>query len=296
MSSCAPGLAALAGWKTWHDPKVRYGIKTAPQHCTWEEMLDIWTLADQAEVFESAWNFDHFYPLVGDVEGPCMEAWVTLSALAHATSRIRIGCMVNGIHYRHPAVVANMAATLDIISNGRLDLGLGAGWHEVESAAYGIDLGTLTERFDRFDEGVEIIDSLLTKQRTSFEGRYFTVHDALCEPKPLQSPRPPIVIGGGGERRTLRTVARFAQHWNLSFADPATFIHKRGVLLEHCAAVGRDPADITCSVQIAYRADQDPQEAAEQAGALFEVGVDVVIFTLRTPYGAGAVSALADAL
>jgi F420-dependent oxidoreductase-like protein len=275
---------------------MRYGIKTAPQHCTWQEMLDIWTLADQGDVFESAWNFDHFYPLVGDVTGPCMEGWVTLAALAQATERIRIGCMVNGIHYRHPAVVANMAATLDIVSNGRLDLGLGAGWHEDESAAYGIPLGSLTERFDRFDEGVEAIDGLLTAATTDFDGKYFQLKDARCEPKPMQRPRPPMVIGGGGERRTLRTVARWAQHWNLPFADPARFTHKREVLLGHCEAVGRDPRKITTSVQIAFEAEQDPAEAVDQAAALFDAGVDVVIFTLRTPYRVSTVEALSAAL
>ena len=275
---------------------MRYGIKTAPQHCTWQEMLDIWTLADEGDVFESAWNFDHFYPLVGDVEGPCMEGWVTLSALAQATSRIRIGCMVNGIHYRHPAVVANMAATLDVVSGGRLDLGLGAGWHEGESSAYGIALGSLTERFDRFDEGVEVIDSLLTNRTTSFSGHYFQLENALCEPKPVQRPRPPIVIGGGGEKRTLRTVARFAQHWNLPFADPDRFSQKLEVLLGHCQNENRDPAEITRSVQIALEPDQDPGRAAEEAAALGEAGVDVVIFTLRTPYRVATVEALSDVL
>ncbi len=275
---------------------MRYGIKTAPQHCTWQEMLDIWTLADQGEVFESAWNFDHFYPLAGDVTGPCMEGWVTLAALAQATNRIRIGCMVNGIHYRHPAVVANMAASLDIVSEGRLELGLGAGWHEGESTAYGIDLGTLTERFDRFDEGVEIIDSLLTKQSTTFDGKYFQITDALCEPKPVQGPRPPIVIGGGGEKRTLRTVARWAQHWNLPFAKPDQFTHKNEVLLGHCEAVDRNPTEITRSVQIALTPDQDPNEAVAQAQALGEVGVELVIFTLRTPYRVETVEALTNAI
>ncbi len=275
---------------------MRYGIKTAPQHCTWQEMLDIWTLADQGEVFESAWNFDHFYPLAGDVTGPCMEGWVTLAALAQATNRIRIGCMVNGIHYRHPAVVANMAASLDIVSEGRLELGLGAGWHEGESTAYGIDLGTLTERFDRFDEGVEIIDSLLTKQSTTFDGKYFQITDALCEPKPVQGPRPPIVIGGGGEKRTLRTVARWAQHWNLPFAKPDQFTHKNEVLLGHCEAVDRNPTEITRSVQIALTPDQDPNEAVDQAQALGEVGVELVIFTLRTPYRVETVEALTNAI
>lgn len=275
---------------------MRYGIKTAPQHCTWQEMLDIWTLADQGDVFESAWNFDHFYPLVGDPTGPCMEGWVTLSALANATSRIRVGCMVNGIHYRHPAVVANMAATLDIVSGGRFELGLGAGWHEDESAAYGIPLGTLKERFDRFDEGVEIIDSLLTRETTDFDGDYFTITDARSEPKPIQSPRPPLVIGGGGEKRTLRTVAKYADHWNLSFAKPHHFTKKHEVLLGHCETVGRNPDEITKSVQLGFEADQDPAEAVELSAALFEVGADVVIFTLRTPYRVATVEALSEAL
>ncbi len=275
---------------------MRYGIKTAPQQCAWQELLDIWTFADQAEVFESAWNFDHFYPLSGDPEGPCMEGWVTLSALAQATSRIRIGCMVNGIHYRHPAVVANMAASLDIVAGGRLDLGLGAGWHEGESSAYGIELGSLTERFDRFDEGVEIIDQLLTQHTTSFAGDYFTLENALCEPKPVQNPRPPIVIGGGGERRTLRTVARHAQHWNLPFATPEIFTQKRTVLAGHCEVVGRELEDITCSVQIALQADQDPRSAVDEAAALFDAGADVIIFTLRNPYSVAVVERLAEVL
>ena len=275
---------------------MRYGIKTAPQHCTWREMLDVWTLVDQGAIFESAWNFDHFYPLVGDPTGPCMEAWTTLSALAQATSRIRVGCMVNGMHYRHPAVVANMAASLDIISDGRFELGLGAGWHEDESAAYGIPLGTLKDRFDRFDEGVEIIDSLLTNTTTDFDGEYFTITDARSEPKPVQSPRPPLVIGGGGEKRTLKTVAMYADHWNLPFAKPHHFEHKHEVLLQHCADVGRDPGEITKSVQIGFEADQDPAEAVQHSAALFEVGVDVVIFTLRTPYRVSTVEALSEAL
>jgi len=275
---------------------MRYGIKTAPQHCTWQEMLDIWRLADDIELFESAWNFDHFYPLVGDTDGPCMEAWVTLSALAQATTRIRVGAMVNGIHYRHPAVVANMAASLDIVSGGRLDLGLGAGWHEDESAAYGIRLGGLKERFDRFDEGVEVVVNMLSQETTDFAGEFFQITGARCEPKGPQSPHPPIVIGGGGEKRTLRTVARWAQHWNLSFATPESFVQKNEVLLGHCEAIGRDEAEITRSVQIALHAEDDPSEAADQAAALFAAGVEVVIYTMRTPYTTKAVEALAAKL
>ncbi|MFL2556424.1 MAG: LLM class F420-dependent oxidoreductase [Arenicellales bacterium] len=275
---------------------MRFGIKTAPQHTSWGDMLDVWRAADEVELFETAWNFDHFYPLQGDKNGPCLEAWVTLSALAQATSRIRIGCMVNGVPYRHPALVANMAASLDIVSGGRLELGLGAGWNEQETKAYGIDLLPMGQRMDRFEEAVEVIDSLLVHEITTFQGKYFQLEQARCEPKGPQQPRPPIVIGGGGEKRTLRIAARFAQHWNLPFATPEVFHKKNEILLAHCEAVGRDSSLIMRSVQIESTADQDPAEVAENAAALFAVGVDQVILTLRTPYRAERVAALAKAL
>ena len=275
---------------------MRFGIKTAPQHTSWGDMLNVWRAADEVELFETAWNFDHFYPLQGDKNGPCLEAWVTLSALAQATSRIRIGCMVNGVPYRHPALVANMAASLDIVSGGRLELGLGAGWNEQETKAYGIDLLPMGQRMDRFEEAVEVIDSLLAHEITTFQGKYFQLEQARCEPKGPQRPRPPIVIGGGGEKRTLRIAARFAQHWNLPFATPEVFHKKNEILLAHCEAVGRDSSLIMRSVQIESTADQDPAEVAENAAALFAVGVDQVILTLRTPYRAERVAALAKSL
>ena len=275
---------------------MRFGIKTAPQHTSWGDMLDVWRTADEVELFETAWNFDHFYPLQGDKNGPCLEAWVTLSALAQATSRIRIGCMVNGVPYRHPALVANMAASLDIVSGGRLELGLGAGWNEQETKAYGIDLLPMGQRMDRFEEAVQVIDSLLVHEITTFQGKYFQLEQARCEPKGPQQPRPPIVIGGGGEKRTLRIAARFAQHWNLPFATPEVFHKKNEILLAHCEAVGRDASLIMRSVQIESTADQDPAEVADSAAALFAVGVDQVILTLRTPYRAERVVALAKSL
>jgi F420-dependent oxidoreductase-like protein len=275
---------------------MQFGIKTAPQHTSWEEMVDVWRAADEIELFESAWNFDHFYPLVGDLDGPCMEAWVTLAALARETSRIRVGCMVNGTPYRHPAVLANMAASLDIVSDGRLDLGLGAGWNQHEADAYGIDLLPMGQRMDKFEEAVEVIVRLLSSESTTFEGKYFQLTEARCEPKGPQRPAPPIVIGAAGEKRSLRIAARFAQHWNLPFAKPDVFRHKHEVLLGHCEAVGRDASEIMCSVQIAFGADQDASEAADQAARLFEAGVDMVIFTLRTPYRAARVPELAKAL
>src|SRR5579875_2423178 len=161
---------------------MRFAIKTRPEHTTWEQIRDVWVAADTIPLFESAWNWDHFYPLTGDMAGPNLEGWTTL---AQATRRIRLGCQVTGMIYRHPAVLANMAATVDIISDGRLELGLGAGWNEEETAAYGIDLPPLKERFDRFDEGVEAIACLLELETTTLHGQYIRLTDARCEPKPV---------------------------------------------------------------------------------------------------------------
>jgi F420-dependent oxidoreductase-like protein len=275
---------------------MNFGIKTPPQHCSWQEMLDVWRATDQVDVFTSCWNFDHFYPLVGDPQGPCMEAWVTLTALATNTHRVRIGAMVQGMPYRHPAVTANMAASLDIVSDGRLNLGLGAGWHEQECAAYGIDLLPMKQRMDRFEEGVQVIRALLRDATTSFSGEHFQLGQARCEPKGPQPGGPPIVIGGGGEKRTLRIAALYADHWNLPFATPDQFRQKHEVLQAHCVDVGRNVDDIECSVQIALPADQDPRESADQASALGAAGVNTVIFTLRNPYRAEVIEPLGKAL
>ncbi len=140
---------------------MRFAFKTSPQNTTWAEMLPIWQTADDIEVYESGWTFDHFYPIFSDSTGPCLEGWITLTALAQATKRLRVGVLVTGIHYRHPAVLANMASALDIVSGGRLELGIGAGWNEEESGAYGIELGSIKERFDRFEEACEVLTGLL---------------------------------------------------------------------------------------------------------------------------------------
>ena len=154
----------------------RHAIKTPPHHASWPEYLAIWQAADEFEVFESAWNWDHFYPLAPPYDGPNLEGWTMLAALAQATTRIRLGAMVNGMHHRHPAVTANMAATLDHISNGRFELGMGAGWNFMESDAYGIDLGPLRDRSDRLEEGMEVIVKLLTETTTTHKGRFFELH------------------------------------------------------------------------------------------------------------------------
>ena len=274
-----------------------YAIKTPPQHGSWDEFLDTWRAVDEIELFDSAWNFDHFYPLTEPLDGTCLEGWTMLAALAQATTRVKIGSMVNGMHYRHPAVTANMAATVDHISGGRLQLGLGAGWMEPESNAYGIPLGSLKERSDRFEEGVEVVVSLLENEHTTFSGQYYELADARCEPKPIQRPHPPIVIGGKGKTRTLRTAARFADHWDYTF--PSTIEEWQehdDVLRTHCQAVGRDQSEILRSIHLAFSPDSNVDELAAQAQPFFDAGVGLVIYSMRGPYSATEVERLAGAL
>lgn len=276
---------------------IEYAVKTPPQHGDWNEYLDVWRAADQIEIFTHAWNFDHFYPLVGDPTGTCLESWTMLSALAQATSRIRIGSMVNGMHYRHPAVTASAAATLDIISGGRFALGLGAGWFEPESEAYGIHLGTVKERMDRFEEGTEVIVSLLTQEHTDYHGKFYDLTNARCEPKGVQKPHPPIAIGGTGRKRTMKIAAKYAQQWDALFAESTDeFRELNQVLDDHCATVGRDPKEITRSVHLAWAADADPQQLADQAAEFVEAGVQQVIFSMRAPYRADVLEPLANAI
>ena len=275
---------------------MRFAFKTAPQHTTWADMLAVWREADDIDLFESGWTFDHFYPIFSDSTGPCLEGWVTLSALAQATHRLRLGVMVAGNVYRHPAVLANMAATLDVISDGRLELGLGAGWNEEETAAYGIDLPPLKERFDRFDEACWVVLALLTNTTTDYDGRYYKLTAARCEPKPVQLPHPPLCIGGGGEKRTLRTVARFAQHWNVPGGGVEIFKHKRDVLHAHCADLGRDPAEIETSTHLRFSADRTIGDLVDEAAAFAEAGMDLGVVALAPPHDPKVLTPLAEAL
>ncbi|HEY2565218.1 MAG TPA: LLM class F420-dependent oxidoreductase [Acidimicrobiales bacterium] len=273
---------------------MRFAFKTAPQHTTWTDMLEVWRAADDIDVFESGWTFDHFYPIFSDTTGPCLEGWTTLIALAQATRRLRLGTLVTGIHYRHPAVLANMAATLDIISEGRLELGIGAGWNEQESGAYGIELGTPRQRSDRFEEACQVLIGLLSQETTTFAGRYYQLVDARNEPKGVQRPHPPICVGGSGERRTLLTAARFAQHWNFVGGTPDEFARKREVLHSHCRDIGRDPGEILLSSHVMF--DGDAAATAGAAAALGEVGVELGIVHIRPPHTPAVLEPLAKAL
>jgi F420-dependent oxidoreductase-like protein len=275
---------------------MRFAFKTSPQNTTWDEMLSVWKEADDIDLFESGWTFDHFYPIFSDSTGPCMEGWITLTALAQATTRLRMGTLVTGIHYRHPAVLANMATSLDIVSHGRLELGIGAGWNEEESSAYGIELGGPKERSDRFEEACEVLVGLLSQETTDFFGSYYQLTSARCEPKPVQRPHPPIVIGGNGEKRTLRTTARFAQHWNYLGGTPEEFARKRDVLHAHCRDIGRDPREITLSSHIRLGQDGDPSPVVDEAAALGEQGLDLAIVYLPPPHTPKVLEPLAQAL
>jgi F420-dependent oxidoreductase-like protein len=238
---------------------------TAGQGTPWDTLRGLWEAADEIPLWESAWTGDHFYPFLSDPSGPCLEGWISLAALAQRTTRLRLGVLVSGMPHRHPAVLAKMAAALDITSGGRLELGLGAAWYQAECDAYGIDFGSVRERMDRFAEGVEVIDRLLTAASTTFSGRYYRLADARCEPRPLQRPRPPIVIGGTGERRTAAAVARWADHWNLGFTRPQDVPGKLAALARHCAEFGRDPGEIDISVVVRTAGRAGPRDLAEVA-------------------------------
>ncbi|GAA3547913.1 LLM class F420-dependent oxidoreductase [Amycolatopsis ultiminotia] len=275
---------------------MRFAFKTSPQDTVWADMLAVWQAADEIELFESGWTFDHFYPIFSDPTGPCLEGWVTLTALAQATKRLRVGTLVSGIHYRHPALLANMAATLDIVSGGRLEIGIGAGWNEEESGAYGMRLGPAKERSDRFEEACEVLVGLLTNETTTFQGEYYQLTDARCEPKAVQRPHPPLCIGGSGEKRTLRTTAKYAQHWNFVGGTAEEFTHKRDVLHRHCADLGRDPGEITLSAHVRLSPEADYAKLAADVEALGEAGLDLAIIYLPPPHTPAVLEPLVKAL
>jgi F420-dependent oxidoreductase-like protein len=272
---------------------ITFGIKTAPQHTTYEAILKVWQQADENPAFDHAWLFDHYAPIFSGVDGPCLEGWTTLAALAAETNRIRLGLMVTGNTYRHPAVLASIAATVDIVSNGRLDLGIGAGWNEYEHSSMGIPLYKPGERIRRLDEACQIIKQLFTQDLTTFDGRYYQLKDARREPKPVQKPHPPILIGGSGEQLTLRVVAKHANIWNFVAGPIDVFHHKLDVLKQHCEAVDRDFDTIDLSTQVRVNYD-DLSEARERTQTFIDAGANHFVYTLSYPYPDDIVSRLAD--
>jgi len=290
-----------------------FGVHTGQQDCSLQELRRLWRFVDGAG-FDWLSVWDHFYeapPIDGN--SPCFETVSALTLLAADTTRVRIGCLVFCVSYRHPAVLAKALATIDHVSNGRLEAGLGAGWHEQEYRDYGIAFPSISVRQDQLEEAVQIIRSMLTQDATTFAGRHFQVLNARCNPKPMQK-RVPLWIGGGGEKRTLRTAARYADGWNIAYVTPEVFRQKSQVLDQWCEKEGRDPATLTRTINLGFYLKTDaaaaederrrrlagwgpmaqmfeggmlfgtPRAAVDRVGQYFDAGASRVTIALRAPF------------
>ncbi len=250
-------------------PPRRFGAHAGQQNLTFDALRALWRRLDDGGMdWISAW--DHFYeaPPAGGTQ-PHFEALATLGALAAETRHARIGCLVFYVGYRNPALLAKAATTLDHISGGRFELGLGAGWHHWEAKAYGYDFPPLGTRLDMLDEAATLIRSMLSEQRTTFRGRHFQAEDASCLPRPVQS-HLPIWIGGVGERRTLRLVAQHADGWNAAYVPPDEFARLSGVLDSWCAREARDPASIRRGINLAFNLGLDAADARREKTRMAE--------------------------
>jgi F420-dependent oxidoreductase-like protein len=227
---------------------MRFSIWPSPVR-PWSEILEL-TQHCEATGWDGVYFADHFMPNGPDpqpLDGDTLECWSVLAGLAAGVPRLRLAPLVTSVTYRHPAVLAKIATAVDQISGGRLTLGVGTGWQVNEHAAYGIELGSVKERLDRFEEAVQILDSMLHEPRTTVSGTYFNVTDAPNQPAPVQK-RLPLMIGGGGERRTMRIAAQYADEWN-AWTSPEELAHKVKVLRSHCEDLGREPSAIAVSTQ-----------------------------------------------
>jgi F420-dependent oxidoreductase-like protein len=245
---------------------MRFAIFTGLGLTTWDAVRELWTHVDRSG-WDAACVTDHFMPNTPDKVGDVMECWTTLAALAPLVPRMRIGTIVSGNTYRHPAVLAKMAAQIDIISGGRLICGLGAAWQQNEHDAYGIPFYTVQERLARLDEACQVLKALWTQDRGNFKGRYYQLTDAPLAPKPVQRPYPELMIGGGGEKVTLKIVARHADHWNV-WGGPDVLGRKGALLDGYCRAAGRDPKSITRSANMALLFSEDRAEVDKLFTAL----------------------------
>jgi F420-dependent oxidoreductase-like protein len=282
---------------------VRFGVHAGLQNTSIAELRDLWArIEDLGYDWISIW--DHFYAADASGNPNCLEAITTHTALAAATARVKCGSLVYSAGYRHPAVLANAMATLDQVADGRTVLGLGGGWLQQEYDVYGLPYGTPGERLRKLREYIQCVRGLLTQDATSFDGEFFTLTDAACEPKPVQE-RLPIWIGGGGEKVTLRICAEFADGWNVPFIPPDVWAHKAKVLDDHCADVGRDPATLTKTANVGMAFTEEVlktqfgpmanyvkpgvlsgsvQEMVDKVGGYVEAGASWVIVAMRAPF------------
>ncbi len=287
-----------------------------PNERLFERVVTLATAAEKAG-FDSVFLMDHLYQIqgVGPRTDPMLEGYTALAGIAARTTKVRLGTLVTGVTYRNPAFLAKVVTTLDIVSAGRAIFGIGAAWNDDEHRGYGYEFPPVRERLDRLEEALQICRAMFTKEAPSFEGRYYQMHEALNFPRPVQPGGPPILIGGGGERRTLKLVAQYADMCNF-FGDVQTVRHKVDVLEQHCQAVGRDPNTIVKTrlgsliirdteadaqralekrlevpgvnpewVQRGYLVGS-PDRVAEEAQKLLDAGLDGLIFNM--PYAEDA--------
>jgi F420-dependent oxidoreductase-like protein len=282
---------------------MKFGVHTGLQNTSIAELRGLWTKIE-GHGFEWISIWDHFYAADGTGNPNCLEAVASHAALAASTSKVRCGSLVYSVGYRYPAVLANAMATLDQLSNGRITLGLGGGWLAEEYQAYGIPFPDAPVRLRQVEEAIQCVRGLLTQERTTFDGEYFTLTDAQCEPKPVQE-RLPIWIGGGGEKVTLRIAARHADGWNVPFIAPDAYAHKVEVLARHCDDAGRDPGSITKTVNVGLAWKEEDLEAqfgaianfvspgvlmgsvdemTDKVAAYRDAGAEMLILAMRAPF------------
>ncbi len=292
-----------------------FGVHAGLQNTSMASLRALWKQVEQLGFgWISVW--DHFYSATLTDGAECHEAVATHAALACDTSRVRCGSLVYSVGYRHPAVLANAIATIDHLSGGRAELGLGAGWSEIEYRAYGIPFPPVKVRMDQLEEAIQCVRGLLREDTTDFKGEWFEMQNARCEPKPLQAELP-IWIGGSGEKRTLRIAAQWADAWNVPFVDPQTFAHKRSVLHQHCDTVGREAAELRTAVNVGLAWTEESlraqfggladyvrpgvlsgseEEVIDRIGQYVDAGADQVNIALRAPFDTEAVDRLAATL
>jgi probable F420-dependent oxidoreductase len=277
---------------------VRYSFKFWGQQASWPDIRQVWIDADRGGAWDAVWLNDHLHPPRAGPDQPIFDSFSLLAAGAAVTSRLRLGVMVAANTFRHPAVLAKMAVTIDHLSGGRFELGIGAGWLSSEHRSFGIALPPLAERFRRLDETFTIVDGLMTEPRFSFEGAQCTITGAELEPKPVQRPRVPFVVGGSGPRRTIPIAARWADQWNYpdyGEVDPVeTFVDRLALLHRRCREIGRDPATIEASVQLRYPGD--PARIIETIDAYRAAGADHAVVSFMPPADTSLPALVGDAL
>jgi F420-dependent oxidoreductase-like protein len=255
---------------------ITLGLHVGPQECSYEELRRIWRMAEAGGMgWISVWDH-HYETPPRDGSGTVYETVAALTALALETQRVRIGCLVFCPLYRNPALLAKVAVTVDQMSDGRMEMGLGACWHEMESRAFGYEFPPIGVREDMLEEAIQIVRGMLEQGEVTFEGRYFRVEKAKCFPRPVRG-RIPIWVGGGGERRTLRTAARYADGWNVGYVSPEIFRRKADVVRRWCEQDGRDPTQLRNSVNVGFymgvtetEARRKVEVAQRDFGAMFE--------------------------